>query len=173
MIMKRFTTGAFAVTLTLSLAACNIDTGTGPVGPQGPPGNANVFSLNFVFSMDDAAVNGSVASVQYDVPDLTPLVVDEGGVLMFFRDQGTWTAMPWTIGVESQDLPAVDYTLSLGFGYDVGFLEVFYEASTLAVDLLQEPDREVKLVVIDGAAFGKQGVDLTNWDAVRTAYGLD
>ncbi|PIQ62539.1 MAG: hypothetical protein COV99_06200 [Bacteroidetes bacterium CG12_big_fil_rev_8_21_14_0_65_60_17] len=158
--------------LALSLAACNMETGTGPTGPPGPPGNANVFSLNFVFSMDDAEVNGSVASVQYDVPDLTPLVVDEGGVLMFFRDQGTWTAMPWTIGVESADLPAVDYTISLGFGYDAGFLEVFYEASTPAIDLLNEPDREVKLVVIDGSVFGKKAVDLQSWESVKAAYDL-
>lgn len=166
--MQRIIAAVFA----LSLAACNIDAGTGPVGPQGPPGNANVFSLNFDFSMADATVNGSVASVQYDVPDLTPLVVDEGGVLMFFRDQGTWTAMPWTIGVESADLPAVDYTISLGFGYDVGFLEVFYEASTPAIDLLSEPTRQVKLVVIDGSVFGKKMVDLSNWEAVKQAYGL-
>ncbi len=166
--MQRITVAVLA----LSLAACNVDTGSGPVGPPGPPGNANVFSLNFFFSMDDAAINGSVASVQYDVPDLTPLVVDEGGILMFFRDQGTWTAMPWTVGVESADLPAVDYTLSLGFGYDVGFLEVFYEASTPAVDLLNEPDREVKLVVIDGSVFGKKMVDVSSWEAVKEAYGL-
>ena len=54
--------------------------------------------------------------------------------LLFFRDQGTWTAMPYTFGVESPDLPAVDYTISMGFGYELGFLEVFYEASTDAVD---------------------------------------
>ena len=92
---------------------------------------------------------------------------------MFFRDQGTWTAMPYTFGVESQDLPAVDYTISVGFGYEVGFLEVFYEASTDVVDLSLLPDREMKLVVIDGFFYGKSGFDMTDWDAVSTRFNLE
>lgn len=159
--------GALAILATLS--GCIIEES---VGPQGPPGNANVFTLNIAFDMDQASFNGSVASVQYDVPDLTVSVVDEGAILMFFRDQGTWTAMPYTFGVESPDLPAVDYTISLGFGYEVGFLEVFYEASTDAVDLAELPDRDLKLVVIDGFAYGKRHIDHTNWEAVKSAYGL-
>ena len=166
----------YAFTLLILLAlfstGCIIEESVGPEGPQGPPGNANVFSLGFDFFLDDAVINGAVASVQYDVPDLTASVVDDGAILMFFRDQGTWTAMPYTFGVESQDLPAVDYTVSLGFGYEVGFLEVFYEASTDAIDLTQLPDREMKLVVIDGYYYGKRDVDLTDWDTVMSLYGL-
>ncbi|MEQ9104240.1 MAG: hypothetical protein RIE53_06040 [Rhodothermales bacterium] len=158
-----------ALFLLSTLGGCVIEES---VGPQGPPGNANVFTLNIPFDLDNASFNGSVASVQYDVPDLTASVVDEGAILMFFRDQGTWTAMPYTFGVESPDLPAVDYTISLGFGYEVGFLEVFYEASTEAVDLGALPDRDLKLVVIDGFAFGKRHIDLTDWEAVKAAYGL-
>lgn len=165
-----------AFLLPAILTGCIIDESVGPEGPrgpQGPPGNANVFSLNFLFTMDDAVFNGSVASVQYDVPDLTPSVVDDGAVLMFFRDQGTWTAMPYTYGVESPDLPAVDYTISLGFGYDVEFLEVFLEASTDAIDLSGEPDREMKLVVIDGTFYGKKNVDWSDWDEVSRVLGIE
>lgn len=158
--------------LLLATSGCIIEESVGPVGPQGPAGNANVFSHNFLLTMDDATFNGTVASVQFEVPDLNASVVDDGAILMFFRDQGTWTAMPYTFGVESQDLPAVDYTISMGFGYDIGFLEIFYEASTTAVDLAAMPDRDIKLVVIDGYAYGKKGLDLTNWDEVRAAYGL-
>lgn len=144
----------------------------GPRGPEGPPGNANVFSLNFLFSMDAAVINGNVASVQFEVPDITPSVVDDGAVLLFFREQGTWTAMPYTFAVESPDLPAVDYTISLGFGYDDAFLEVFYEASTDEVALEDQPDRDIKAVVIDGFPLGKQDVDWTDYEAVKTFFGL-
>lgn len=168
---------ALQLLMTLALVfgstGCIIEDSVGPEGPPGPPGNANVFSLGFDFLMVDAVLNGAVASVQYDVPDLTASVVDDGAVLMFFRDQGTWTAMPYTFGVESLDLPAVDYTISMGFGYEVGFLEVFYEASTDAVDLTQLPDREMKLVVIDGYFYGKNQPDLTNWNVVKELYNLD
>ncbi len=170
--MKNKLTYLFLFTLILGSTGCVIEESVGPEGPQGPPGNANVFTLNFDFLMADAVVNGAVASVQFDASDITANVVDEGAVLMFFRDQGTWTAMPYTFGVESQDLPAVDYTISLGFGYEFGFLEVFYEASTDAVDLFGLPDREMKAVIIDGFYFGKTELDLTNWEEVKAAFDL-
>ncbi|MBT3449207.1 MAG: hypothetical protein HOC28_02685 [Bacteroidetes Order II. Incertae sedis bacterium] len=156
--------------LLIGSTGCVIEEG---VGPEGPPGNANVFSLNFDFLLADAVINNTVASVQYDVPDITPLVVDEGAVLMFFRDQGTWTAMPYTFGVESADLPAVDYTVSLGFGFEDGFLEVFYESSTAAIDFGLLPDREMKAVVIDGFFFGKKAIDYTDWNVVKGLYNLE
>ena len=143
------------------------------VGPPGPPGNANVFSLNFDFLLADAIFNGTVASVQYDIPDISASVVDEGAVLMFFRDQGTWTAMPYSYGVESQDVPAVDYTVSFGFGYEVGFLEVFYEVSIDAIDVSDLTDRVMKAVIIDGFPFGKSSVDLTDWETVKNLFNLN
>ena len=174
--MKSRITRLLPLVLALAWTGCTVNEAVGPEGPrgpQGPPGNANVFTLNFDFFMDDAAINGTVASVQYDVPDLTESVVDEGAVLLFFRDQGTWTAMPYTFGVESPDLPAVDYTVSFGFGYEVGFLEVFYESSIDPIDVLNLPDREMKAVVIDGFPYGKRSIDLADWEAVKAYYGLE
>lgn len=157
------------ILMTAAATGCVVEES---VGPPGPPGNANVFSLNFNFLLDDAIFNGTVASVQYDIPDISVSVVDEGAVLMFFRDQGTWTAMPYTYGVESQDVPAVDYTVSLGFGYEVGFLEVFYEVSIDAIEVTELVDREMKTVIINGFSFGKRSIDLTNWEEVKKFYNL-
>jgi hypothetical protein len=132
--------------------------------------------VNFTFSVDDAIINGTVASAQFDVPSITPSVVDDGAVLMFFRDQGTWTAMPFTYGVESADpdLDAVDYTVTLSFGYDDGFVEPFYESSIdidqLPVDVT--PDRQMKVVIIDAFLAGKKAIDHSNWEEVKQAYGL-
>lgn len=146
---------------------------TGPEGPEGPPGNANVTASTFLFSMDDATINGRVASVQYNVPELDPDVVDDGAVLAFFREQDTWTAMPYTFGQESSELPAVDYTVTLGYAYDVEFLEVFYEASSgVAVDLSTQPDRTIKAVFISGFPPSKTGVDLSDYEATAKYFGL-
>jgi len=171
--MSKLITVIGSVFLFLFAAGCVIDEQVGPEGPPGPAGNANVFTVNFLYTMDDAVINGNVASVQYDVPGITASVVDEGAVLMFFREQGTWTAMPYTFAVESPDLPAVDYTITLGFGYDDAFIEVFYEASTEAVALEDQPNREMKAVIIDGFPFGKQELDLRNYEAVRAYFGLE
>ena len=145
----------------------------GQEGPEGPPGNANVTASTFLFSMDDATINGSVASVQYNVPELDPDVVDDGAVLAFFREQDTWTAMPYTFGEESSELPAVDYTLTIGYAYGVEFLKVFYEASSEeAVDLSSQPDRTIKAVFISGFPPSKAGVDLSDYEATAKYFGL-
>lgn len=148
----------------------------GPRGHDGADGVVAVHSVNFTFSVDNSIVNGTVASAQFDVPSISPTVVDEGAVLMFFRDQGTWTSMPFTYGVESEDpdLNAVDYTVTLGFGYDDGFIEPFYESS-IDIDLLPldaTPDRQMKAVIIDAFLLGKNSVDHSNWEAVKAAYNL-
>lgn len=170
---------AIAPALTiLLLAGCETTiVDEGPPGPQGPAGNANVFSLNFDFTMNDAIINGNVASAQFDVPAITASVVDEGAVLMFFRDQGTWTAMPFTIAVESEDTPTVDYTINLAYGYDDQFIEVFYETSVEDADfaktlLLDQPDRQMKAVVIDGFPFGKTSIDLSDFEQVKEFFNL-
>ena len=159
--------------ITLLASGCETNV-AGPPGPPGRDGVIDVFAVNFTFSMRDATINGNVASVQFDVPDITRNVVENGAVMLYFREQGTWTAMPYTYGVESPDLAAVDYTVSLGFGYDEQLIEVFYEASTDAVDLGLQPDRPVRAVIIDGFFANKKGapVDLTDYNAVAAYYGL-
>lgn len=160
---------ALLAALILGVAGCD-----GGVGPEGPPGrDAVVFAQTFVFSMKDAQFDGPVASVAYDVPDITPDVVDFGAVLVFFEEQGTWTAMPFTFAEESPDLPAVDFTITLGYAYNDALLEVFYEASTDEINLRMQPDRRMKLVVIGGFPASKAGVDLRDYEAVKAYFGLE
>ncbi len=166
--MNNVRTFLLALVLFAGLSACGDD------DPVGPSGNATVHAIVVDFSMDDAVINGPVASVQYDVPAITPNVVDNGAVLTYFREQGTWTAMPYTFGEESPDLAAVDYTLTFGYAYDDDFLELFYEASSgEAVDLSAQPDQEVKVVIIDAMPLSKTGIDLTNYEAVADYFGLE
>lgn len=164
--MKVLRTVALAAAL-VTLSACDGD------GPSGPGREASVHTVTFDFVMADASINGPVASVQYDVPSITPSVVENGAVLAYFWEQGTWTAMPYTFAEESPDLPAVDFTITLGYGYDTQFLEVFYESSTEAIDLDDQPAREIRAVIIDGYSAGKAGVDVTDYNAVAQYYGLE
>lgn len=164
--MKALNTMA-AMAALLLLTACGDD------GPTGPERNATVHTITVDFEMADASISGPVASVQYDVPSITPGVVDNGAVLAFFWEQGTWTAMPYTFAEESPDFAAVDYTITLGYGYDDEFLEVFYEASTDEINLGGQPPREIRAVIIDSYPAGKAGIDLTDYEAVVKYYGLD
>lgn len=144
-------------------------------GPTGPPGrDAGVLSFEVDFFVDEAAVNGAVASAQYDVAALSPAVVAEGAVLAFFREQDTWTALPFTYGVESEDVPAVDYTVTLGYAYEAGLLEVFYELSLADEDLLRSlPDQRLKVVVIANPPPRPSAVNLSSYESVRRYFGLE
>ena len=100
-------------------------------------------------------------------------------MLIYFRDQGTWTALPFTVGVESSDLAAVDYTFTMGYAYDDAFLEVFVEASTdddvVWDDILAllPQSYDMKIVIIDGFFAGKNlNLDLRDYEAVKTYFGL-
>lgn len=132
-----------------------------------------MYPVEFVFSMRDAAINGDVASVQFSVGNVTPNVVDNGVVLAYFREQGTWTAMPYTFGIESPDIVAVDYTITMGYAYDDGLVEVFYEASTPEAPLAEQPDRRIKVVILDDLAFARQAnIDLNDYEAVKAHFNL-
>lgn len=164
----------------LALVATGCD--EGPVGPPGPPGNANVFSLSLDFDYNSAAFNGAVASEQFDVDAITPSVVDEGAVLLYYRFADTWTALPYTLAVEAPDDPArVDYTATFGYAYDDFFLEVFVEASTDDEVVLDEIGQTelfggpiaLKAVIIDGFPLGKNSpVDVRDYEAVKAYFGL-
>jgi hypothetical protein len=160
------------VALFLAVAACDSTDSHLHDRPHEHEPDAVIISFETDFRMSDAAISGSVASVQYEVPDLTPRIVDGGVVLAFFRDQSTWTAMPFTYGVESPELPAVDYTVTLGYAFEDRLLEVFYEASTDEIDLGQLPDRRIKVVLLDAAVALGKNTDLTDWNQVRDLYGL-
>ena len=172
----RSAVGAVVVLLALATApGCDSQTGPpgppGPPGPSGPPGDAAVESFTVDFFVDDAAQNGTVFSQAYDAPEITAGVVQQGMVTAYFREQGTWTAMPYTYGVESPEVPAVDYTVTFGYAYEQGFVELFYEVSNEAA-FPSLVDREVKVVVLYGspAAFN---VDWSDYSAVAQRFDLE
>ncbi len=171
--MQRAATGVFSALLVFLLFQTGC--GEGPIGPPGPPGRDAVgaFSFELDFRLREAAREGAVASVAYEVPALSRAVVEEGAVLAYFREQGTWTAMPYTYGVESSEVPAVDYTVTLGYAYEEAFLQVFYELSLDDEELLGSlPDQRIKIVVIEGVPPIRSTLDLSDYESVREHYGL-
>lgn len=175
MLLARLCFLPFVVGVLLVMTGCE-----GPVGPEGPPGQdgvgLGVNSDEVDFSVEDALINGSVASIGYDASVITQNVVDNGIVLAYFREHDTWTAMPYTYGVENPDpdLDAVDYTVTFGYAYEQNFLELFYEASLENEELLRSlPDRRVKIVVVDALPAARQAVDLSDYSAVKAYYGLE
>jgi hypothetical protein len=139
------------VVLPLLLVGCDSQTGPpGPRGPEGPAGDAAVETFIVDFIVEDALHEETFLSQVYDAPEVTRGVVEQGMVTAYYREQGTWTAMPYTYGVESPDLAAVDYTVTFAYAYEEGFVELFYEVSNEAA-FPSLVDREVKFVVLYGS----------------------
>lgn len=183
--MRQTITSTLLAFFLVLATGCDSNGPVGPPGPQGPPGrdgNANVFSVNFDFSLDDADFTPFVASIRYDVPGITGSVVDDGAVLVFFRDAvDTWTALPFTFGFEApDDPPRVDYTATFGYAYEFERLDILLEASSsddVVWDLIFEDFGgvfEMKAVVIDGFPAAKMmDVDLRDYQAVKEYFGLE
>lgn len=142
--------------------------------PAEPPRRgAGVLTFEVDFRTDEAALAGSFASAAFEAPEISPGVVADGAVLAYYREGGTWTALPYTYGVESPDVPAVDYTVTLGYAYEVDLFEVFYEISLEDEALLRSlPDQRVKVVVLRPEAVRGVAVDVQDYEAVKQYYGL-
>ncbi len=145
-----------------------------------PAPQPDVFAVNVVFHPGSALLNGSVASEQFRMPEITPSVVDRGAVLVYFRDQNTWTALPFTIGVESSEFAAVDYTFTLGYAYDDGLVEIFLEASTSDEAVWRQiigslPESyTMKVVILGVLPVGKKAdLDLSDFEAARAYFSLE
>jgi hypothetical protein len=149
-----------------------------------------VRSFEVTFDVDDAdfSEEASIASTAYDAPEITPRVMQNGLVMAYARvDNGfgerIWRALPYSYGVEfSPDTtgrePAVDYTVTLGFGYEIERVEVFYELS--AYDdfvwdrLAERGPRRIRVVVFsEEAALRNQSLDVSDYEAVRRRFDLE
>ena len=143
-----------------------------------PEYRATVRALQVTFSFNDATYTATVASEKFRIPEITPSVVDRGAVLLYFRDQGTWTALPYTLGIESKNLAAVDYTFTIGYAYDDALLEVFVEASTddnVAWEELLSllpAQYQMKAVIVDALHFRTSEVDYSDYEDVQAYFNL-
>lgn len=149
------------------------------------------FDLIFDVSTAVESTDGLVLFSEYDTPEITNNVVTAGLVMAYYFEEtsGTWTAMPYTYGEESQNVEAVDYTLTFGYAFNTGFMQVFYEASApFALDFAVS--RDVRVAIFSGGFLNANlnksdapvikkletvypDVDFRNYQAVAKRFDLD
>ena len=137
-------------------------------------------TIPFSLSFTDVVFTDFVANLRYSVPEIGPDAVSFGAVLVFIRDlEGTWTALPFTYGVESATDPFVDYTVTLGYAYELNLLDVFVESSSsddvvwdeILSDPLLSEIRDLRVVILE-ALPGKNSIDLSDYEALQRYYAL-
>lgn len=88
--MKKIIIALFAGSLMLG-ASC---TKVGPMGPQGPSGNANVWGSS-IFTVSSWSYSSNTYSGTFLDPDITTAVAASGVVEVFKQySDGTWTNLP-------------------------------------------------------------------------------
>jgi hypothetical protein len=131
----------------------------------------------------DVSADDVIGSYQRDVDDLTEDVADGGAVLLYAGDeilfgspQGTWTALPTTIGYDEDGDGLVDITLAFTFSYDIQdlYIDVIASSPIDFEDTFVE-GIDFRLVLIPGEFFAgnaRTGVDFSDYEAVRRAFAL-
>lgn len=139
------------------------------------PETAMIRTFQETVDLSKGALNqtGDVASVQLNFPEITPAVEDWGAVLVYYWDQNSWTALPFTTSFDDPDLQAVSYTMTLGYAHWAGTLEVFRESSTSDVSPREGIGPiDLKIVIISDFAASKAGIDLRNYEEVKRYFKL-
>lgn len=145
----------------------------GPAGPQGPPGTANVFSKTFTAqsitwrTVEEYGIYYRAANLV--IPEITNDIAENGAVFVYanlaFTGQ-TWTALPVTYSYPHR----TDY---LFYGVSTGNVRVWYSNSDNT--LPSTPGIRYRVVFMPGNVLSiaqNEGIDLQNYHAVKTAFGL-
>ena len=169
--MKRIPRTAWLLILAILITGCEGAEGpAGPVGPQGeqgPPGNANVQSFTITLATADFTASGpSLEAASYTAPQLTQAVVD-GGAVLAFTDIGSgadaWIALPF-----------IAASVNMTYVVTAGALGIFLSRPSGAprVASLFNGFRVRVLVIPPAQAARLSGVDVSNYEAVRSAMGF-
>lgn len=97
--MKKLILSLSAIILLMS--SCAKDGETGPAGPAGADGNANVHSINLLVSHSEWEPGGMAVPPYYlekdiPVPEITQSVYRYGTVIVYLDQAGAQTALPYT-----------------------------------------------------------------------------
>ena len=178
----------YATVLALLLALTSAGCETVDSAPYEDDVETDVYSFALTLHYSDLVHNGFVASRAWDRVDIPLSTVRNGAVVAYYYDEGTWTALPTTLGLEKPDEPLVDYTVTFGYAFEEDFFELYLEASTddpliwnadPEDDIVQIAEifggaTDIKVVVIDSyVPMRRSVVDLSDYEAVRDYYGLE
>ena len=136
---------------------------TGPAGPTGATGNANVQTFNF--SVTNASWNADTAGLQWSADYSLPTSANvSGAVLLYVQDGTSWAA-----------LPHVDYGVTLEYKFDPTAKSIEVQAAdSKATIMIGNPGPMTFKVVTIPPPMRKANpnVNLKNYEDVRVAFSI-
>ena len=162
-----------AMIIVVTFTSCAKDGETGPAGPAGTNGNANVVASNTVtlnnwISIFDDGTNYLFEST-VNWTGITQAIKDNGAVMVYMDDgAGSWYALPYS---EDEDTYSLDFNFSFTVGQVV--IEVTGWDATLSPNPSDFNGTVVRIVAIAASAkIANPGVDWTDYNQVKTVLNL-
>ncbi|MEM6801763.1 MAG: hypothetical protein AAF696_10205 [Bacteroidota bacterium] len=168
----------FSLSLAAALIfpACVVDEGPiGPPGRDGRDGNAEVFSINYLAEESDwydvglPGDAGYYIALDLDVPEIDQDIVDNGVVLVYYRETPTnaWTALPYTfISHDPEYIEKLDMIYALEF---VGIQSMASDRSAVPYT------GTFRVIVAPGIGLGKSAtgkMDISDYESVAKQLGI-
>lgn len=137
-----------AAVVAILFCGCAKDGETGPAGPAGANGNANVRSKTFTVNPSDWVVSGTsgsnyLRSYDFSDGDITQSILDKGSIMVYQKQGGSYIQMPYTI-------PALGSVENIQYSADLYQLEIALFLNNFAAFTVTAPI-EFKVVVIAGS----------------------
>lgn len=149
---------------TLFAIACKKE--EGPVGPQGPTGNANVQSQMITVLSSEWEDDGYLYSFTTPCSIITQEIAESGAVLCYLENNGIYRPIPFSVTFEGENT-----ITHMGFEHMVNEIYFFFQTDD---GMTPAPgNRNFKVVAIESSGLAANpGVDLHDYKEVKQAFGL-
>lgn len=118
---------------------------TGPEGPQGIPGNANVIIKILEFNRDSVNMSAYSGDLSFKVSEITEVVCDSGAVLAYFEVNGQWISLPYTFIISPN---TVGEDIEINYSYKVDMLKLLFQTTMTQLNRSSIPVGRIKLVIM-------------------------
>jgi hypothetical protein len=141
---------------------------TGPTGPQGNPGVANVYVVKYTINYSNWAINTATysAECQIPVPEITQYVVNAGFTLAYYMGSDGY----WYLWDGSEGYDVFRHTIKSGWLY----LET-YNTNLQPVSGIINNSLLIKIIIIEGTPLAIKlhyNIDYSNYESVKSALNI-
>ncbi len=167
------------------LTSCGEKGNTGDPGPQGPPGNANVITINFTInpnqwaaSLPPPAAPGDEGYFLYyilgNVSEITQQIIDYGAVIAYYNDNGYYLPLPYTKYYKTTSPSIYLWEETLSSIISTATCQIDLKSSDFYIPEAASQQIRVKLVIIDGLVRQQNpDLDWNNYNLVKEKLGLE
>jgi hypothetical protein len=143
----------------------------GCTGPQGPMGNANVQTIQYVVTPGDWTGDTDEYDASLSVPEITQDIFNNGAVLLYSMYEN---ATPYSFNLIPYTYVYNNETTYMDANIYVGSIDLFLRQISGGVNNTSQPTSNyiIKVVIIAGVNVSDIPVDVKNYAVLKKYYNL-